>query len=125
MLEELKIDYELKTYKRQDMRAPDDFKKVHPLGKAPLVTVEKDGMDKPTVLAESGLIIEYLIDNFGPWLVPSKYKEGKESQVCGESEEWLRYRYYMHYGEGSLMPLTVTSILVGRELNNLKLACFR
>ncbi|KAL6720599.1 bifunctional glutathione transferase/peroxidase [Lecanora helva] len=111
LLEELKIDYDLKTYKRQNMLAPKELQEIHPLGKSPLVKVESEATPKPVVLAESGLIIEYLIDHFGPYLVPERYQKGKEGQVGGETEEWLRYRYLMHYGEGSLMPLLVFALI--------------
>ncbi|KAL9601525.1 MAG: hypothetical protein Q9219_002477 [cf. Caloplaca sp. 3 TL-2023] len=111
LLEELKVDYELKTYKRENMLAPPEFKKVHPLGKAPLLTVQAESAAEPIVLAESGLITEYLIDHFGPSLAPKRWQEGKENQVQGETEEWLRYRHYMHYPEGTLMPYLVTALL--------------
>lgn len=107
------MDYELKIYHRgSDMLAPKELEEVHPLGKSPVISIETEGMSKPLVLAESGLIVEYLVDHFGPWLAPKRYMEGKEGQVGGESEEWLRYRYYMHYAEGSLMLYLVVSLLV-------------
>jgi glutathione S-transferase len=76
------------------------------------------------VLAESGAIIEYLCDHFGgdrAGLVPKRYREedGAEDQdrdqlllVGSETEAWLRYRYYMHYTEGSLMNLLMVAYLV-------------
>lgn len=94
------------------MLAPAELKEIHPLGKSPVVSIEAEGMSKPLILAESGLITEYLIDHFKPELAPPRYVEGKESQIGGESEEWLRYRYYMHYTEGSLMILMVVALLV-------------
>jgi glutathione S-transferase len=115
LLEELKVDYELKTYKRQNMFAPPELKEVHPLGKSPLVSVETEATSKPLVLAESGLITEYLAENFGPWLVPKKYQEGKDGQTGGETEGWLRYRYYMHYAEGSLMPMLLIALLMNSK----------
>ena len=87
------MDYELKTYKRsKDMLAPKELKDVHPLGKSPVVSIDVEGMSKPIILAESGLIVEYLIDHFGPRLAPKRYLEGKENRVGGETEEWFRYR---------------------------------
>ncbi|KAL8992431.1 MAG: hypothetical protein Q9188_007585 [Gyalolechia gomerana] len=112
LLEELKIDYELKTYKRVNMLAPAEFKKIHPLGKAPLVTVQAEGAAEPIVLAESGPIAEYLIDHFGSSLAPKRWQEGKENQVQDETEEYLRYRYFMHYTEGTIMPYLVTALLL-------------
>ena len=104
------------------MLAPKEFKDVHPLGKAPILTVEVDGMPKPLVLAESGLIVEYLIDHFAPSLTPRRYPEGQEGQIGRETEEWLRYRYYMHYSEGSIMVYILVTVLVeSRNLNLYKL----
>ena len=97
------------------MLAPPEFKKIHPLGKAPIISIESENTSEPIVLAESGLIAEYLIDHFAPRLVPNRYAEGKEGQLGGETESWLRYRYYMHYAEGSLMPYLLTSLLMGGE----------
>lgn len=94
------------------MLAPAAFKKIHPLGKAPLLTIQAEGASEPIVLAESGPIAEYLIDHFGPSLAPAQWQEGKENQVQGETEEWLRYRYFMHYTEGTLMPYLVTALLL-------------
>lgn len=57
------------------------------------------------MIAESANIIEYLLEHFGKesTLLPKRYKDGEEGKVGGETEEWLRYRYFMHYAEGSLM----------------------
>ena len=115
LLEELKVEYELKTYKRKNMLAPPELKQIHPLGKSPIISVQAEGMSEPLVLAESGLIIEYIIDHFGPHLAPKRYKEGKEGQVGGETEEWIRYRYFMYYGEGSLMPYLVILLLMNSK----------
>lgn len=116
LLEELNLSYDLKTYKRgKDMLAPAALKDVHPLGKSPVISIESPATSKPLVLAESGVIVEYLCDYFGERLVPKRYAEGKEGQVGGETESWLRYRYYMHYAEGSLMPLMLISLLVNSQ----------
>lgn len=66
------------------------------------------------VLAESGAIVEYLCDHFSkarPTLVPERYLAGREGQVGGEREEWMRYRYFMHYAEGTLMPFLVMTLV--------------
>ena len=114
-MEELKLNYELKTYKRRaDKLAPSELKKVHPLGKSPVLTIEAPGAEKPLVLAESAAIVEYLCDHFGsaqPSLVPERYQAGRENQVGGEREEWIRYRYFMHYVEGTLMPYLVMALV--------------
>ena len=103
LFEELNMEYEIKTYKRENMLAPEILKKIHPLGKAPIVSVEGQGMSQPLVLAESGLMVEYILDHFGPNLIPGKWADGKKGRIGGETEGWLRYRYFMHYAEGSMM----------------------
>ena len=113
LLEELKLEYDLKTFKRtKEMLAPQELKDIHPLGKSPVITVEAPAASKPLVIAESAFIIEYLTEHFGPWLVPKRYKQGREGEVGGESEEWLRYRFFMHYAEGSLMTYLLVALLV-------------
>lgn len=113
LLEEMKLDYELKVYYRNDDKlAPPELKGVHPLGKSPVLSVLPAGAEKPVILAESAAITEYLTDYFGQWLVPKRYKEGEEGKVGAETEQWLRYRFYMHYAEGSIMPLLVMSLIM-------------
>lgn len=122
LLEELHLTYDLKTHKRESMLAPASLKKVHPLGKIPILTIETaDGPEaKHLVLAESACIVEYLIDHFGPWMAPERYGKGEgkvgegkgEGKVGTETESWIRYRYYMHYAEGSLMPFLVIWLLM-------------
>lgn len=84
-----------------------------------MITIEAPDSTKPLVLAESGAIVEYLVDHFGsacPSLVPQRYTPGKEGKVGGETEEWMRYRYFMHYAEGSLMPFLVMTLVNDCEL---------
>jgi glutathione S-transferase len=90
LLEELGLDYKVKRYQRdpQTMLAPASLRAVHPLGKSPVIT------DDNVTLAESGAIIEYLVERYG---------QGKLSPPVG-TPEYLRYRYWLHYAEGSLMP---------------------
>jgi glutathione S-transferase len=95
LLEELGLPYELKRYARDaNFRAPRELSAVHPLGRAPVVEV--DGH----VLAESGAIIEYLVERAGGKLRP----EG--------GEDLLRYRFFLHYAEGSAMPPLLVQLLV-------------
>jgi len=58
LLEELGLAYEVKRYERdpQTMLAPDALRKVHPLGKSPVIS------DGDLTVAESGAIVEYLVD---------------------------------------------------------------
>ena len=108
LLEELRLPYKLKTFKRKNMLAPPELKEIHPLGKSPVITVASSATaGKHLTIAESGNIIGYLIKHFGTDLQPPQWKDGHEGDVGGETEEWLRYQYYLHYTEGSLMPLLV------------------
>lgn len=100
------------------MLAPPELKQVHPLGKSPVIGIQAPAATEPIVIAESGAIVEYLTDHFGHWLIPDRYSEGKEGQVGGESEEWLRYRFFMHYAEGSLMTLMLVALLLGSKSFN-------
>ena len=90
LLEELELPYEIKRYKRdpQTMLAPTSLREVHPLGKSPVIT------DGKLTLAESGAIIEYLIERYG---------NGRLVPTIGTLEH-LRYTYWLHYAEGSAMP---------------------
>lgn len=119
LLEELKIPYELKTYKRgADKLADPKLKEVHPLGKSPIITVDCGDGQEPLVLIESANMTEYLCEYYGKWLIPTRYQAGKEGQIGGETESWLRYRTFMHYVEGSLMPLNVIALIMGTIRNS-------
>ncbi|TVY23637.1 Glutathione S-transferase, partial [Lachnellula hyalina] len=108
LLEELNLPYELQIFKRDPTThlAPPELKEIHPLGKSPVLSITPPN-SPPIVIAESALIIEYLLDHFAvgskSTLLPKRYEEGREGQVGGETQEWLRFRYFMHYAEGSLM----------------------
>lgn len=100
LLEELGIDYEVRRYRRhpETMLAPAALKQVHPLGKSPII------VDGSYTMAESGAIIEYLVARYGgEWLVPP----------AGSSER-LRYLHWLHYAEGSAMPLLVMDLVFSR-----------
>ncbi len=90
LLEELGLTYEIKRYERnpKTMLAPPDLRKIHPLGKSPVIT------DDDLTLAESGAIVEYLVDRYG---------NGGLKPALGTPEH-LRYTYWLHYAEGSAMP---------------------
>jgi glutathione S-transferase len=119
LLEELKVDYELQIFKRgKDMLAPKELKEIHPLGKSPVLSVQAPNEPKPRVIAESAFIVEYLLDHYGQNLIPQRYPTGKEGEVGEEKEEWMRYRYYMHYAEGSIMPLMVFALILDRKLES-------
>ena len=89
LLEELGLAYDIKRYERdkKTMLAPPELKHIHPLGKSPVLT------DGDLTLAESGAIVEYLVDRYGDGcFAPSR-----------QLPAYLRYRYWLHYAEGSLM----------------------
>jgi glutathione S-transferase len=73
-------------------------------------------------LAESAAICEYLCDHFAPHLIPTRYREGFEGKVGGETEQWLRYRFYMHYAEGSLMSLLTVAMFMDSKFQSLRFA---
>lgn len=111
------MPYEMKTYKRgKDALASPELKKIHPLGKSPVIGVKAPGAEKELIIAESGAIVEYIAEHFGKQLIPKQYESGKEGAVGGETEAWMRYRYFMHYAEGSLMSLLVVGLIVNCEL---------
>ena len=102
MLEELNLDYELKTYKRtKDFRAPAELEKVHPLGKSPVIEVIRDG--KSLVIAETGHIIDYLIKNY----------DTSKKLVPATEEDKEQVDYFLHYCEGTLQPLLVSLLVNG------------
>ena len=116
LLQECKgIDFNIEVFKRgEDMLAPKELKAIHPLGKSPIIGVKTSDMAAPLVLAESGAIMEYLCDYFASHLVPKRYQDGKDGQIGGETEQWLRYRFYMHYAEGSIMGLFIIALIMDR-----------
>jgi len=124
LLEELGLEYDLKVYYRTKERlAPPELKEVHPLGKSPVLTIQAPGMEKPKVLVESAFIIEYLLDYYGQQLVPRRYPDGRDAQIGQETEEWTRYRVYMHYAEGSMIP-PLTAKLISSGIRSAPLPFF-
>jgi glutathione S-transferase len=100
LLEELGLPYEVKPYQRdpQTMLAPPELRAVHPLGKSPVIS------DGELTLAESGAIVEYLADRYGP---------GRLAPAPGTPER-VRYTYWMHFAEGSAMPPLLLRLIFGR-----------
>lgn len=116
MLEEIKAPYVMKTYKRgSDLLAEKSLQNIHPLGKSPTITIDIPGETAPITIAESGLIVEYISEHYGSQLLPTRWKAGKENTVGGETDAWLRYRYFMHYAEGSLMTILLIGFLMQRK----------
>jgi len=100
LLEELGLDYEIKKYQRdpKTMLAPPELRAIHPLGKSPVIT---DGV---TMVAESGAIIEYLIERYG---------NGRFIPAAGTPDKLL-YTYFLHYAEGSAMTPLLMKLVFDR-----------
>jgi glutathione S-transferase len=100
LLEELGLDYEVRRYQRnaKTMLAPPELRAVHALGKSPVIE------DAGQVLAESGAIVEYLAERYG---------EGRLVPPAGTPER-LRYRYWLHFAEGTAQPPLLLKLLFDR-----------
>jgi len=98
LLEELGAPYEIVRYQRKpNMLAPAELRRVHPLGKSPVIE------DAGKKFAETGLIVEYLVERYGPQLAPPR-----------DSDQYWRYKYWLHYAEGSLMPPLLLKLVIDR-----------
>ena len=100
LLEELGCEYQVTRYQRDPatLLAPPELRRVHPLGKSPVIT------DGARTLAESGAIIEYLLDTYG----------GGRLRPPAGSDARLRYNYWLHYAEGSAMPPLLLKLVFRR-----------
>jgi glutathione S-transferase len=100
LLEELALPYEIVKYERdpRTLLAPASLHAIHPLGKSPVIT------DGDATLAESGAILEYLVETYG---------KGTLAPAPG-SPAYRDYRYFMHYAEGSLMPFLVMKLVCNK-----------
>jgi glutathione S-transferase len=100
LLEELGLPYEIKHYQRdaKTMLAPPELLQVHPLGKSPVIT------DDTLTVAETGAIVEYIIERYG---------NGRLEPAVGTPER-LRWRYWMHFAEGSAMPPLLLKLIFER-----------
>lgn len=99
LLEELGLSYEVKRYARdpKTMLAPPGLKAIHPLGKSPVI------VDAGRTIAETGAIVEYLVEKGDGHLGPPAHRDAA-----------LRYRHFLHYAEGSLMPPLLVLLVIGR-----------
>jgi glutathione S-transferase len=100
LLEELELPYEIVKYERdpKTMLAPPSLRAVHPLGKSPVIT------DGDATLAESGAILEYLVETYG---------KGTIAPAPG-TPAYRLYRYFLHYAEGSLMPFLLLKLVFNK-----------
>jgi glutathione S-transferase len=99
LLEELGVPYEIVKYQRMSPVpfAPPELKKVHPLGKSPVLE------DNGRVIAESGAEVEYLIDAYG---------KGRFKPKPGTDDYW-KYVEWIHYAEGSAMLPLLMALYTG------------
>jgi glutathione S-transferase len=100
LLEELALPYEIVEYKRnpKTLLAPPELRNVHPLGKSPVL--EEDG----TKYAESAAILEHLVEAHG----------GGRFVPAAGTPAHVRYRYFMHYAEGSVMSPLLLKLVTSR-----------
>jgi len=106
MLEELNQEYEIIYYERdvKTLQGPESLRNVHPLGKSPVIT--DDGSGEQILIAESGAIVEYLLQTYGK----------NSSLITPEpgSQQERDYRYWLHFSEGSLMPPLLLRLIFDR-----------
>ena len=100
LLEELGVDYDIINYQRDPVTrlAPAELKAIHPLGKSPVIS------DSDLVVAESGAIIEYLVNKYGNGRLRPK----------SDTAAYVKYSQWMHFAEGSAMLPLLLALYVGR-----------
>jgi len=100
LLEELGLPYEIKRYARdrKTSLAPPELAAVHPLGKSPVIS------DGNTVVAETGAIVEYLLDRAG----------NDALRPPAGTPERLRFTYWLHFAEGSAMPPLLMALVFSK-----------
>ena len=100
LLEELGLPYEVKRYERDKKTslAPPELAAIHPLGKSPVIS------DGKTVVAETGAIVEYLLDEAGDAAL----------RPARGTADGLRFSYWLHFAEGSAMPPLVMALIFNK-----------
>lgn len=103
MLEELGLPYEIRRYERnrRTMLAPPELRRIHPLGKSPMI--EDSDSSGARVIVETGAIVEYLVEKADGKLGPPAHRDAV-----------LRYRQFLHYAEGSVMPPLLVLLVLNR-----------
>jgi len=102
LCEELEVPYELMCYDRDPVTllAPPDYKKLHPMGAAPVIT------EGELTLAESGAVTEYIIE-----------KHGQGRLTLGATHpDFAQYLYWFHFANGTLQPVMGRNMFL-RRLN--------
>ncbi|KAF1969628.1 glutathione S-transferase [Bimuria novae-zelandiae CBS 107.79] len=94
LLEELGIPYELKLYQRDPFFSPPELKEKHPIGASPLLEDATSDSEHPILLAESGAIVDYIINKYGDsrLAIPSSHPN------------YADYLYWLHFSNGNLQP---------------------
>ena len=102
LCEELDIDYELVLYdRRADNRlAPDDYKALHPMGIAPVIT------DGDLVLGESGAILEYITGKYG------SAEQRKALSPGPESDDYADHLFWFHWTNGTFMTTNMIGLML-------------
>ena len=97
------MPYEVIRYQRdpKTMLAPPELKRVHPLGKSPVI--EDSDAGGKVVIVETGAIVGYLVEKADGRLGPLAHRDSV-----------LRYRQFLHYAEGSMMPPLLVLLVVSR-----------
>lgn len=105
LLEELRLPYAITRYERNKatMLAPPELRAVHPLGKSPVIVDDEADGGLGRTVAETGAIVEYLVEKADGRLGPPAHRDAV-----------LRYRHFLHYAEGSLMPPLLVKLVLGR-----------
>ncbi len=105
MLEELELPYDIRFYQRdaKTMMAPQALRNIHPLGKSPVIEDTETADGAPIKLVETGAICEYLVEKAGGRLGPP-----------ANGPDRLRYRQFLHYAEGSVMPVLLAKLVLSR-----------
>jgi glutathione S-transferase len=100
LLEELGVPYELEKYERdaKTMLAPPELARIHPLGKSPVV------VDDGAVFAESGAIIEHVLDKYGAGML----------RPPAGTDDRRRFTYWLHFAEGTAMPPLLLKLVFDR-----------
>ncbi|NND81658.1 MAG: glutathione S-transferase family protein [Gammaproteobacteria bacterium] len=102
LLEEVGVQYDLKVYHRdpKTMRAPEELKQIHPLGKSPVIE------DGDLVLSESGAITSYILQKFDT--------QNKFSPTHDDLPGWARYQQWLAYAEASVFAPLLIKLLLTR-----------
>jgi glutathione S-transferase len=103
LLEELELPYQVKRYERDKKTslAPPELTAIHPLGKSPVIVDAQARVGSQTV-AETGAIVEYLVEKAGGKLGPSN------------TVDKAQYTYWLHFAEGSAMPNLVMTLIFNK-----------